>query len=1018
MKQHPNFCYSVTEGKSFLRKTNNTRYRYFHQNHYTTGDIEQFLQSWQSLPRKNLNPDQVNMSVEDYYNTLQYIHDKFKKGCLIQIHEGKKKTFLPFSKQNYRNEWGSKIKIDPKFKGDIVLLMKELSEYDSSSPPFDKNKIHRDLHSWYGNNGLVRIEYPLSENDNGYNILDDMFSTLVEERQIPDFDFFLNKRDFPILRKDRKESYVSFFGDNQPLLSHNYDLYAPILSMNSSEEYEDVAIPTWEDWRRVQYWHDKKLFGKDYLQYHTPEELQKYTWDQKIPTVIWRGSSTGLGTTVANNIRLCYYKYALEKRTDIDGFLFLDSEITKWNLRPRKHPSSPYVTTVYKEDFDFKKGSFMSLLDQSQYKYILHLPGHSCAYRLSYEMYSGSVIIMYPSSNNLWFAHLLEPYVHYVPLPIDYDPSVLEKTVRWCKENDEKCREIARNCVEFAHRYLSRNAILDFLAKTLTTLSKKFCLQYSSFSLQTEQIMRGKKNIQQYIQSFRSIPVDLYHKNVWIDKSSYLTYHFLHLKQDKKLEEFFQLSIYKPQFIQSKKTTINLYEHNGQKWIEKISPHEIKRDDINQLFIGYYYINRLAKMSPHFITTIYHEVEKNDQSRIFLEYVEGETLEKLIRSESITFMNLVELWAQLCMAIQQAQDFCGFMHMDMNPWNIIVKPEHSSVFYKKHGMTISSEKTAVLVDYGNSHVSHEGFHFYNTTPFYLNSISDVITMIIGSLDIYLSKITLDSRETKFLFLIMKFVSDCFPCAKTFTSIHQIKKFLKQNRNFSTMLCNNRILKEKKPFEFVKYLVDTNILRNVSFHTTNKNILQTSPLTSLHYPHFFFPFLLQLEFLQQIQTSSCNINKNDFCILFRRLLIQFKKSLKLVTFQSETQKKYCHYIIHDFIHRYGIAKDMFQKQFGRNIWLNHDLKTFLYFLDDYPLTSNLVSESKVYCDNMLENSTQSEVPCLRTHICPEKNRKMSGLPNEFFNHLDILYLFSPKNDLFHYRNQIKNDFISKMNSVSI
>ena len=230
-----------------------------------------------------------------------------------------------------------------------------------------------------------------------------------------------------------------------------------------------------------------------------------------------------------------------------------------------------------------------------------------------------------------------------------------------------------------------------------------------------------------------------------------------------------------------------------------------------------------------------------------------------------------------------------------------------------------------------------------------------------------------------------------------------------------MLCNNRILKEKRPVDFVKFLVDINILRNVTVET-DKNIMLRPPLNSLHYPHFFFPFFLQLEFLQQMELSS-TINQNDFCILFRRLLIQFKKSLKSLTFQSETQKKYCHYIIHDFIHRYEIVKEMFQKKFGRNIWLNHDLKAFLYFLDDYPLTPNLVSESKVYCKNMVENFTQTKVPSLRTHICLEKNKKMSGFHNEFFNHVDILYLFSPKDDLFHYRNQIKNDFISKINNFS-
>ena len=1014
MKQHPNFCYSVEEGKSFVRKPNNDRYRYFHQNHFTSGDIEQFLEAWKNLPRKEyiVHPEN-KLTLHDFFNTFRYIQDKFKKGCFLQIHENKLKTFLPFSKQNFRNEWGNKIKIHPKFKGYIVFLMKDLSTYDPSCPIFNEKKIHRDVHSWYGNNGLIRMEYPLSENDNGYNILDDMISTLVESRNIPDFDFFLNKRDFPILRKDRMEAYVSFFGKNQPLLSHDYDVYAPIFSMNTSEEHEDIAIPTWEDWRRVSYWHDKKLFGKDYVQYHTPQELEKYSWDDKIPVAVWRGSSTGLGTTVKDNIRLFYYNYALQKKKDVDGNLFLDAAITKWNLRPRKSEKSAYVSTIHKDDFgEFPKGDYMSLLEQSRYKYILHLPGHTCAYRLSYELFSGSLILMYPCANRLWFTDLLQPFVHYVPLPEDFDNMALENTIRWCKENDETCRQIVKNALEFAHRNLSRDAILDYLQRTFQFISEKNFVQYSLYDFQTDQIHQGKKLIVKYLQSFQMIPVDLYMKNIWIEHNSYMTYFFHHLRQENKIDEFLDASVSKLDFIQSKKTTIHLYENYGKKWIEKISPYQNKRDDVNQIFIGYYYINRIAELSPHFTTTLYHRFEKQ-MSHIYLDYVEGETLEKLIRSEKIQMKDLINIWVQLALAIEQAQDYCGFMHMDMNPWNIMIRPQSCSVPYPKHTLSVSFDKTAVLIDYGNSHVSHQGFHFYNTVPFYLNSISDIVSMIIGSLDIYLSKVTLEPRQTKQLFIIMKFVSDCFSLSKPFSSIHEIKIFLKANRNFSKMLCNNKILKQKKPFEFVEFLMENNLLQKKHYQTLSKKI---SPITTLHYPNAFYPFLLQLSFFKSL-VNNCTYNQNDFCILFRRLLIQFKKHLKVMKFESNIQKQNCHYMIHDFIFQYDLAKNSFEKILGRNIWLNHDLKTFLYFLDDYPLGNNLLSIAKEICETNMKNwDKRNSIPSLRNHLCHESGDMQGCFSTEYFHSLDTVFLFSPKEDLFFFRNQLKNDFfLTKTNS---
>ena len=37
----------------------------------------------------------------------------------------------------------------------------------------------------------------------------------------------------------------------KPVVSHKYDKYAPILSMNSRNDFCDIPIPTWEDWDRV-----------------------------------------------------------------------------------------------------------------------------------------------------------------------------------------------------------------------------------------------------------------------------------------------------------------------------------------------------------------------------------------------------------------------------------------------------------------------------------------------------------------------------------------------------------------------------------------------------------------------------------------------------------------------------------------------------------------------------------------------------------------------------------------------
>ena len=127
------YCYNKEEDIAQMTRYGlNTRYPYFKQNIYTAGDFEQFLEHWKTLERsKNKKKTQFtndsleapiidftkyhDLCIHDYYHTFLYIHEKFKKGCFVQFQENKLKTFLPFSKQKYKNEWSRYLEIDPKF---------------------------------------------------------------------------------------------------------------------------------------------------------------------------------------------------------------------------------------------------------------------------------------------------------------------------------------------------------------------------------------------------------------------------------------------------------------------------------------------------------------------------------------------------------------------------------------------------------------------------------------------------------------------------------------------------------------------------------------------------------------------------------------------------------------------------------------------------------------------------------------------------------------------------------------
>jgi hypothetical protein len=1020
-QQNPDYCYSEKEYESFKKNSFNQRYSYFRQNYYTAGDLEQFIHHWKNLVRnkernqllyetiKGLDIDTIfqnDLCIHDYYNTFQYINEKFKKGCFLQIHENELKTYIPFSRQSFKNEWGSSIVIDPKFEN-INNMMKYLSEIDDTFP-FDEKKNNRDVNAWYGNNGLVRFEFPLSEKDNGYNVLKDMFLSLSKERDVPDVDFFMNKRDYPILRNDGMEAYDVFFGDNQPLLSHKYEKYVPILSMNTADGFADIAIPTWEDWKRVSYLYDGRMFPKDFHIYHKQEEFDSILWEDKKPTAIWRGASTGLGTTESDNIRLFVYKKFQEK-VDVDGNLFVDAKISKWNLRPRKHKNNPYLRTILKEDFDMKTCSYMSPLEQAQYKYILHLPGHTCAYRLSLEMFMGSVILYYPSPNRLWFFHLLEPWVHYVPIEKEFDEEEICEKIRWCKENDEKCKEIVKNAREFADKHLTRDGILDFLQQLLTSLSSKNTIEYNDDSLHGKQLANLVSKIEEYETTYLSpFPVDFFQKNLFLQMHKYKNYYFYHLDKTDQFDRFLETSLVTSKIINSKKTTINLYKHEQFQWLEKIVKSDWKRDDLHQIYVGYYFINNLRSMCPNFIHTYFHKIEE-EQTKLYIEYVDTITLDKKIREQGYTSTNqkvkkdfrlidLVNIWVNICCALQIAQDYCGFVHMDLYPWNILIKENTRSIHYKNLGIETNFRYNPVIIDYGNSHVVKDGFHNYNTTPFQLSSFSDVMCLIITSLDVFLSKVTLTDYDRKLLIKIIDFVTsfDLFKDYKL-KNIRDIKNFLKENKKFSKMLENLDSFSNKRPIDFIHYLYSNKCLEKnqIYFHKT------TSPLIIIPLP--FQNLQDQLHFLNEItKTQKHNFPMDDILFLSRRIVTTLKNISKQTRGNTIYKKEYTNYLVHHFIEKFKRYIQNTQKTQKKKIWNGIDSSLLLNdILVEHERNETVLN----HCVSSLKREFKHpQVPLLKTHLCNKCNDWKPSVNMEFFDYLNLVQFSKENFDMFLLKNQ--------------
>jgi predicted metal-dependent hydrolase len=64
-----------------------------------------------------------------------------------------------------------------------------------------------------------------------------------------------------------------------------------------------------------------------------------------------------------------------------------------------------------------------------------------------------------------------ETLAHYVP--IKEDLSDLIQKIQWCRDNDKKCEQIAKNGLDFFRTYLQKDGVLQYMQKILVNLKKE-----------------------------------------------------------------------------------------------------------------------------------------------------------------------------------------------------------------------------------------------------------------------------------------------------------------------------------------------------------------------------------------------------------------------------------------------------------------------------------------------------------------------------------------------------------------
>lgn len=733
-----------------FRPNTNERYHNFNQSFFTAGDKEQFMSHRNEIFFENQTKISGPPAAEKWSfdiaplfeqpgpktveHTFDYIFFKFKKGIFVQIRDGALKVFLPFSNAHFVNEWGDKVTAPP-----------ELLARPDVAP----------LSHWYNNNYLVRYELPGAESDLGHVQLKHMLTRLCAARAVPDIEFFINKRDFPLLKRDKTEPYDAVYGAQTPLASHNYETYAPILSMVEHDAFADFAMPTVEDWTRVCaragtfFAGTKRMLNVFQDDFPTP-------WAEKKSAPVFRGSNTGAGHTPETNLRakLCLIAAKL-------GDIGLSA------INERAHIVDGKVLFPNRAEFSPLVRPFLSLKEQSEYKYIIHVAGHVQAFRLGAELATGSVLLLVESPYRLWYEQKLVAWEHYIPVAADL--SNLAARIKWCQLHDPECEIMAQNARAFYDEWLAtETGILDYMATLLYTLRNEAIpflplyphISFLSFvereELQSIQAIGARAPIQFKGRARQTSRCFLNIQRTW-----------------PRAQEV-------PRALYQNKNTV----------LKKIGPHHVVKRTrraalVHEAAIGLHCVNELLRAIPNFIYT--YEYHSSDNS-LLLEYLPSITLHDYLRGNRFIFDDWLFTMKQLALALRVAQRTCFFTHHDACPWNILLMMSRPKIIdYIVDAEVVFRVNTSlvpILIDYGRSFAVKDSQLFQASDEF--SPFQDVVCLVISSVFYILTYQTLRAeQEARLIALVNQVFSGAAPTFFSEISTRaELLAFVSREKKFS------------------------------------------------------------------------------------------------------------------------------------------------------------------------------------------------------------------------------------------
>jgi len=210
--------------------------------------------------------------------------------------------------------------------------------------------------------------------------------------------------DYPVLCKIRDTKYQ---GNKLATAGNNTKEF---VIKNNIEEYNGSGVIA--KLNTARHWSFVSFFIQD-----------NTSWGNKKSELIWRGLSTGIHQNAKNYNRLNFVKDYWDK---------YDVGFSGWVQQHCCPEAGKYI----------KNG--IHPFELASYKYIVAIDGNDKSSSINWILASNCVPIMPKPRFHSW---LCEPWlknkVHYVEVKEDF--SDLTEQINWCKDNDDKCKEIAYN---------------------------------------------------------------------------------------------------------------------------------------------------------------------------------------------------------------------------------------------------------------------------------------------------------------------------------------------------------------------------------------------------------------------------------------------------------------------------------------------------------------------------------------------------------------------------------------------